>query len=100
MCEEVVEEKLSYKLEVTCWPDVGMFACKDVVKMCGGADALIDRQIVLATVPKDSVQCLSKNRNVRDLKTEKIGDPDEVNGKFSFDDVKLFNDNVYEKIHL
>ena len=100
MCEEVVEEKLSYKLEVTCWPDVGMFACKDVVKMCGGADALIDRQIVLASVPKDSVQCLSKNRNVRDLKTEKIGDPDEVNGKFSFDDVKLFNDNVYEKIHL
>lgn len=99
-CEEIVEEKLSYKLEVMCWSDVGMFACKDVVKSCGGSDALIDRQIVLATVPRDSVQCLSRNQNVRDLKTEKIGAPDAVDGKFSFDDVKLFNNNVYEKMHL
>lgn len=100
LCEEIVEEKLSYKLEVTCWPDVGMFACKDIVKSCGGLDALIDRQIVLATIPRDSVQCLSWNQNVRDLKTEKVGDPDEVNGEVSFDDVKLFNNNVYEKMHL
>ena len=98
-CEESVEERLSYKLEVMCWSDVGMFACKDIVKSCGGSDALIDRQVVLATVPRDSVQCLSKNRNVRNLTTEKLGEPDD-GGKFPFDDVKYFNNNVYEKMHL
>ena len=103
-CEETVEERLSYKLEVMCWSDVGMFACKDIVKSCGGSDALIDRQIILATVPKDSVQCLSKNRNVRDLTREKLGEPDDDNcfkyGRCTLDDVVLYNDNIYEKMHL
>jgi len=99
-CEEIVEEKLSYKLEVMCWSDVGMFACKDIVKSCGGSDALIDRQVVLTTVPRDSVQCLSKNRNVRDLKTEKKGKPLDEGGKISINEVQSFNNNVYEKMHL
>lgn len=99
-CEEIVEEKLSYKLEVMCWPDVGMFACKDIVKSCGGLDALIDRQIVLATVPRDSVQCLSQNRNVRNLATETVGEPLDESEKNSINDVQFFNSNVYEKMHL
>ena len=99
-CEESVEERLSYKLEVMCWSDVGMFACKDIVKSCGGSDALIDRQIILATVPRDSVQCLSRNRNVRDLTTETLGTPLDEGGKISINEVQSFNNNVYEKMHL
>ena len=103
-CEESVEERLSYKLEVMCWSDVGMFACKDIVKSCGGSDALIDRQIVLATVPKDSVQCLSRNRNVRDLTTEMIGTPDSrdcsEDRAYTLSEVEMHNDDIYEKMHL
>lgn len=103
-CEEIVEEKLSYKLEIMCWSDVGMFACKDIVKKCGGSDALIDRQIVLATIPKDSVQCLSKNHNVRDLTTEKIGKPlDVCSGKkeeYFIDEVDFYTNYVYAKMRL
>ena len=102
-CEEIVEEKLSYRLEVMCWPDVGMFACKDIVTSCGGADALIDRQIVLATVPRDSVQCLSRNHNVKDLATEKVGAPfascseDKV---YYFSDVDFYNGQIYRSMGL
>ena len=101
-CEEIVEEKLSYKMEVICWPDVGMFACKDIVKMCGGADALIDRQVVLATISRDSVQCLSRNKNVRTLETEKVGEPDGACalGKYRIDEVMNVNESVYEAMNL
>ena len=103
-CEESVEERLSYKLEVMCWSDVGMFACKDIVKSCGGSDALIDRQIVLATVPRDSVSCLSRNRNVRDLTTEMIGTPDSracsEDRAYTLSEVEMRNDDIYEKMHL
>ena len=103
-CEEIVEEKLSYKLEVMCWPDVGMFACKDIVKSCGGLDALIDRQIVLATVPRDSVQCLSRNRNVRNLATETVGEPYNrpcsEDRMYTLSEVEKRNDDIYEKMHL
>ena len=103
-CEEIVEEKKSYKMEVMCWSDVGMFACKDIVKSCGGSDALIDRQIVLATIPRDSVQCLSKNRNVRDLATEKKGEPDSrpcsEDRLYSLNEVEMHNDDIYDKMHL
>lgn len=103
-CEEIVDEKLSYKLEVMCWPDVGMFTCKDIVKSCGGSDALIDRQIVLATVPRDSVQCLSRNNNVRDLATEKVGIPDSracsEDRMYTLSEVEKRNDEIYEKMHL
>ena len=105
-CEDVVEERQSYKIEATCWSDVGMFACKDIVKSCGGSDALIDRQVVLATIPRDSVSCLLKNQNVRDLQTEKTGilfdtDEDDTNKvNYSFSQVANFNDNVYKKMRL
>ena len=104
-CEEIVEEKLSYKMEVMCWPDVGMFACKDIVKMCGGADALIDRQVVLATISRDSVQCLSRNKNVRTLETEKVGLPEgrescSEKRKYTLNEVEMHNDDVYDKMHL
>ncbi|MBR6125290.1 S8 family serine peptidase, partial [Candidatus Saccharibacteria bacterium] len=103
LCEEMVEEKFSYKLEVMCWPDVGMFACKDIVKSCGGSDALIDRQIVLAAVPRDSVSCLSGNQNVRDLATEMIGKPLDIcsgNREYSFDEVDSYTSSVYAMMHL
>ena len=101
-CEETVEERLSYKLEVMCWSDVGMFACKDIVKSCGGSGALIDRQIVLAAVPRDSVSCLLQNRNVRNVTTEKVGEPDGscAPGRYKIDEVINVNESVYEAMNL
>jgi subtilisin family serine protease len=105
-CQETVEEKLSYKVEVACWPDVTMFGCKNIVKSCGASDALIDRNVVLATVPRDNVSCLSGNRNVRNLKTEKKGEP--IYGECgtyyspegSIASIKNNNENAYKAMNL
>ncbi|MBO7069886.1 MAG: S8 family serine peptidase, partial [Bacteroidales bacterium] len=98
-CQETVEERLSYKVEVTCWPDVTLFGCKNIVKSCGASDVLIDRNVVLATVPRGNVSCLSGNRNVRNLKAEKKGEPVDAE-KVSLEDVSTFNDAIYEAMNL
>ena len=98
-CQETMEERLSYKVEVTCWPDVTLFGCKNIVKSCGASDVLIDRNVVLATVPRDNVSCLSGNRNVRNLKAEKKGEPVDAE-KVSLEDVSTFNDAIYEAMNL
>lgn len=64
-CVTVVSERTSFDMLIECWPDLTMGACKSVVLNCGGDSAFIDRNLILAKIHKDSVQCLEKHKDVK-----------------------------------
>ena len=64
-CTTVVSERTVFDMLIECWPDLTMGACKSIVLSCGGDSAYIDRDLILAKIRKDSVQCLEKHRDVK-----------------------------------
>lgn len=75
-CTEVVRGRDNYDLVIECWPDISMNLCKNVVAKCGGINSSIDRSVVLSNMPKDSVQCLEKHRDVRLIRFYREGIPE------------------------
>ena len=66
-CTTVVSERTSFNLVVGCWPDVQMNSCKNIVLNCGCDSAYIDRDIILAKLSMNTVQCLENHKDVRHL---------------------------------
>ena len=64
-CTTVVNERSWFDMNIECWPDLTMGMCKTVVLSCGGDSAFIDRNLILAKIRKDSVQCLEKHKDVK-----------------------------------
>lgn len=80
-CSNVVNERSAFDLIIECWPDISMNACKDFVLRCSGKDVYIDRNVVLANVQKNSVQCLENHKDVRFLHLHKKEDVDTYEGR-------------------
>ena len=72
-CTTVVIVRTALNMVIECWPDLQMDVCKNVVLECGGDSAYIDRNVILASVHKDSVQCLEKHKNVRLVQVRRGG---------------------------
>ena len=51
-------------LLIGCWPDIDIADCIDIVESCGGGGIEYARNVVLAQMPLDSVQCVGSNRDI------------------------------------
>ena len=65
------EDKTSLGLFIECWPDLSTEMCEHVVVNCGGGGTYMDRGAILTELPRDSVQCLEKHRDVRFLQVRR-----------------------------
>ena len=72
-CTTVVNTRSAIDMVVECWPDLAMSECKQVVMQCSGDTAYIDRRVILAKVHRDSLQCLERHHNVRDVRVQQKG---------------------------
>ena len=62
-------------LNVGCWPDVDIGSCIDIVESCGGDSIEYARNVVLAQMPLDFVQCVGSNRDVYFMSLQHEGAP-------------------------
>jgi subtilisin family serine protease len=60
----------AYHIEVSCWPDLDMNACRELVRNCGAPRALIDRSLILADIPKSAISCLTAQGSIRSLREQ------------------------------
>ncbi len=60
----------AYHIEVSCWPDLGMNACRELARNCGATRALIDRSLILADIPKSAISCLTAQGSIRSLREQ------------------------------
>ena len=72
-CTTVVNTRSAIDMVVECWPDLTMGECKQIVMQCSGDTAYIDRRVILAKVHRDSLQCLERHHNVRDVRVQQKG---------------------------
>ena len=77
-CTTVITERPKLDMDVGCWPDLSMAACKNVVLNCGGDSVFADFDVVLGKVHKDSIRCLETHKDVRYVRIRR-GDPLENN---------------------
>ncbi|MCK9181552.1 MAG: hypothetical protein M0P13_01550 [Fibrobacteraceae bacterium] len=77
-CQKQESPSTEFDMEVGCWPDVSMDACKTSVKQCGGVNAVIDRRLVLSTHSMASISCLESNKDINHLIPQREGEPDKI----------------------
>ena len=82
-CTTVITERPKLDMDVGCWPDLTMNACKNVVSSCGGDSVFADFVSVLAKVHKDSIQCLEKHKDVRFLIIQRKENLDNNRGRLA-----------------
>lgn len=58
-------------MEISCWNDVDVNNCVSTIRNCGGQDIGVARGFIVATIAKDSLQCLSKNRDIEALNVQR-----------------------------
>lgn len=66
-CHKELILRTEYEMNVSCWDDVSVDECVEAVEICGGTDIGVSRGVILTTIPKDSLQCLTINRNINAL---------------------------------
>lgn len=69
-CHTETVARTEFDMNIVCWPDAFVDSCYGIVETCGGIDIGVARELIVAKMSKDSVQCLSQNRNVRGLYVE------------------------------
>jgi hypothetical protein len=74
-CQTQIIVRSEFDLEIACWPDISMPACKSIVQSCGGINALIDRSLILSTHTKSSITCLENQRDIRNIHVQRQGKP-------------------------
>lgn len=74
-CQTQMIVRSEFDLEITCWPDISMPACKSIVQLCGGTNTLIDRSLILSTHTKSSITCLENQRDIRNIQVQRQGKP-------------------------
>ena len=70
-CHKEVELRSEFGMDISCWDDVDVNNCVSAIRNCGGQDIGVARGFIVATIAKDSLQCLSKNRNIETLNVQR-----------------------------
>lgn len=70
-CHKEVELRSEFDMEISCWNDVDINSCISTISNCGGKDIGVARGFIIASVAKDSLQCLSRNRYVETLNVQR-----------------------------
>lgn len=70
-CHKEVELHSEFDMEISCWNDVNINSCISTINNCGGKDIGVTRGYIIASVAKDSLQCLSRNRDVESLNVQR-----------------------------
>ncbi|MBR3070975.1 S8 family serine peptidase [Fibrobacter sp.] len=96
-CMTIVSERSAIDLVVECWPDLPMESCKNVVLICGGDNAYIDRSVILAKVHRDSIQCLEKHRDVRYVYVKRKAELTNYLGRQAINLANLQNDSSWQQ---
>lgn len=66
-CNKVIEPRTEFEVDISCWEDVDVNECISTVQACRGKNIGVARGFLVATVAKDSLQCLGKKRNIESL---------------------------------
>ena len=74
-CHKEVELRPEFNMEISCWNDVDVNNCVSTIRNCGGQDIGVARGFIVATIAKDSLQCLSKNRDIEALNVQREMQP-------------------------
>ena len=70
-CHKEVELRSEFGMDISCWNDVDVNNCVSVISSCGGQDIGVARGFIVATIAKDSLQCLSRNRDIEALNVQR-----------------------------
>ena len=66
-CHKEVSVRTDFETDVRCWEDVSIDDCISTVHACGGENIGVARGFLVATVAKDSLECLGKSKNIENL---------------------------------
>ena len=70
-CQNVIEPRSHLETHISCWNDVDLNDCITTIRSCGGDKIGVARGFIEATVAKDSLQCLSKKKDVEALNIQR-----------------------------
>ena len=71
VCSRLVEPRTKIDMEIICWEDVDVNDCVTAVHDCGGENIGVARGFLVASTPKDSLQCLGRSRSVEALDVQR-----------------------------
>ena len=66
-CHKEITTRSDFETDIRCWEDVNINECISTISHCGGDNIGVARGFLVATVAKDSLQCLGKKRNIESL---------------------------------
>ncbi len=66
-CNKIIEPRTEFEVDISCWEDVDVNECISTISRCKGKNIGVARGFLVATVAKDSLQCLAKKRNIESL---------------------------------
>jgi len=66
-CHKEITTRSDFETDIRCWEDVPVNECISTVQACKGKNIGVARGFLVATVAKDSLQCLGKKRNIESL---------------------------------
>lgn len=58
------KKKQILELEVSCWADIVLSKCQEIVLSCGGTNLNYDGNFVLTNIPTTSISCLEENADI------------------------------------
>ena len=70
-CHKEVELRSEFGMNISCWNDVDVNNCVSTIRNCGGQDIGVARGFIVATIATDSLQCLSRNRDIEALNVQR-----------------------------
>ena len=70
-CQNVIEPRSHLETHISCWNDIDLNDCITTIRSCGGDKIGVARGFIEATVAKDSLQCLSKKKDVEALNIQR-----------------------------
>lgn len=70
-CQNVIEPRSHFETLISCWNDVDLSDCITTIRSCGGDKIGVARGFIVANVVKDSLQCLSKKKDVESLNIQR-----------------------------
>lgn len=90
-CHKEISVRTKFDTDIQCWEDISIDDCIETVNACGGENIGVARGYLVATIAKDSLQCIGKNRNVEFLDIQQEAIPSNDVGRESINISSLQN---------
>ena len=90
-CHKEISVRTKFDTDIQCWEDISIDDCIETVNACGGENIGVARGNLVATIAKDSLQCIGKNRNVEFLDIQQEAIPSNDVGRESINISSLQN---------